>query len=210
MAYTIHEIGDILGGRWLQKASPDNPVEQLLLDSRHLSHSTNGLFFAIRGVHHDGHQFLQEAYLQGVRNFVVDRNTEYPELPEANLLLVDDSLLALQNLAAAHRQSFSYPVVGITGSNGKTIVKEWLYQLLEPDYDAYRSPKSFNSQVGVPLSVWGMQDHHHVAIIEAGISRRGEMARLAAVIQPNIGIFTNLGQAHSEGFSSAAEKSRKK
>ena len=131
-------------------------------------------------------------------------------MPEANIILVKDSLVALQQLAAWHRKQFSLPVIGITGSNGKTIVKEWLNQLLEDEYHIVRSPKSYNSQTGVPLSVWQLQPVHGLAIFEAGISRRGEMSRLEPMIRPTIGIFTNIGEAHSEGFDSRAEKAAEK
>ena len=120
--------------------------------------------------------------------------------PEANFLLVNDTLDALQQLAAYHRQQFNIPVIGITGSNGKTIVKEWLYQLLHEDYNIVRSPKSYNSQIGVPLSVWQMNEQHTLAIFEAGISQQGEMEKLEKIIRPTIGVLTNIGEAHSEGF----------
>jgi len=139
-------------------------------------------------------------------NFVVDRQMEIRDYPEANFLKVHDSLEALQLLAAHHRRQFSIPVIGITGSNGKTIVKEWLYQLLHQDYTIVRSPKSYNSQIGVPLSVWQMNKQHTLAIFEAGISRPGEMEKLQKIIQPTIGVLTNIGEAHSEGFSSLQEK----
>src|SRR6185437_13105344 len=132
------------------------------------------------------------------------------EMPEANIIAVDDTLVALQALAAAHRREFSLPGIGVTGSNGKTIVKEWLNELLAPDYHIVRSPKSYNSQIGVALSVWQLQDAHQLAIFEAGISRPGEMERLEAMIRPTIGVFTNIGEAHSEGFESLAAKAAEK
>ncbi len=131
-------------------------------------------------------------------------------MPDANIIRVTDTLLALQRLAAFHRAQFSIPVIAVTGSNGKTIVKEWLNELLEADYSIVRSPKSYNSQTGVPLSVWQMEPTHELGIFEAGISRRGEMEKLAAILKPTIGIFTNIGEAHSEGFSNLAEKAAEK
>ena len=129
---------------------------------------------------------------------------------DANFIFVDDTLIALQNLAAHHRSQFNYPVIGITGSNGKTIVKEWLYQLLSPDYNIVRSPRSYNSQIGVPLSVWQMSEEHNLAIFEAGISQPGEMEKLEKIIHPTIGVFTNIGEAHNENFKSTSAKSNRK
>src|SRR5665213_741083 len=130
--------------------------------------------------------------------------------PEANFLVVQDSLVALHQLAAHHRQQFSYPVIAITGSNGKTIVKEWLWQLLRDDFNIVRSPKSYNSQVGVPLSVWQMNRDHQLAIFEAGISRMGEMIKLKSILKPNIAILTNIGSAHDENFSGREQKTNEK
>ncbi|MEM9981745.1 MAG: bifunctional UDP-N-acetylmuramoyl-tripeptide:D-alanyl-D-alanine ligase/alanine racemase, partial [Bacteroidota bacterium] len=165
--------------------------------------------------HHDGHTFLADLYEQGVRSFVIEKDLtdlfKHPQdFKEANFIEVKNSISALQQLAASHRQQYAYPVVGITGSNGKTIVKEWLYQLLEEDYPIVRSPKSYNSQIGVPLSVWQMNDTHTLALIEAGISQPNEMAKLVQVIQPTIGILTNIGTAHDEGFVSREEKVKEK
>ncbi len=168
------------------------------------------LFFALPGQRHDGHRYLADAYRAGVRHFVVCQPVDVSLLPEANILKVENSLDALQTLAAWHRAQFHVPVVGITGSNGKTVVKEWLHQLLSPDFHIVRSPKSYNSQVGVPLSVWAMNEQHTLALFEAGISLPGEMERLARVIQPSIGIFTNIGPAHREGFASKMDKVREK
>ncbi|HEX8348953.1 MAG TPA: bifunctional UDP-N-acetylmuramoyl-tripeptide:D-alanyl-D-alanine ligase/alanine racemase, partial [Hymenobacter sp.] len=185
-------------------------IQHLLLDSRRVGQPGGALFFAIRGAQHDGHRYLPDLYRQGVRLFVIDRTADIPEglgaYPEAGFLLVNNSLLALQTLAAYHRRQFRIPVFGITGSNGKTIVKEWLAQLLSPDELICKSPRSYNSQVGVPLSVWELNSTHTLGIFEAGISERGEMARLVPVIQPTLGIFTNLGTAHDAGFSSPQEK----
>ena len=214
MEYSMRHIGQITGGKWLQLASDDS-IAQLLLDSRRLIFPATSLFFAVKGPRRDGGRFVGELYKRGVRNFVVGSgwaSTHAPvaDMPEANILVVPDALAALQHLVAAHRGKFSLPVIGITGSNGKTIVKEWLNQLLEANYHIVRSPKSYNSQTGVPLSVWQMEPGHELAIFEAGISKRGEMERLEPIIRPTIGVFTNIGEAHSEGFDSRAEKAAEK
>jgi Alr-MurF fusion protein len=215
---TLRDIAAWLG----QKNShllPETPITELATDSRKVQQPARALFFAIRGEHHDGHRFIPDLYAKGVRAFVCEFPLSLGEgsgersqerFPEASFLTVKSSLLALQQVAAAHRAKFSYPVLGITGSNGKTIVKEWLHQLLSPDLRIVRSPKSYNSQVGVPLSVWAMAEEHEMAIFEAGISKVGEMVRLEAVIRPTIGILTNIGHAHDEGFSNLAEKTREK
>ncbi|HEY4060460.1 MAG TPA: bifunctional UDP-N-acetylmuramoyl-tripeptide:D-alanyl-D-alanine ligase/alanine racemase [Puia sp.] len=219
MLYSIKYIAAIVGGR-LVRGHGDDPVEHLLLDSRRLIFPATSLFFALKGPRRDGRIFIEELYRRGVRNFVVQGESPAGEdtegegvagfMADANIILVEDTLAALQALAAWHRRQFTLPVVGITGSNGKTIVKEWLNQLLEDGYHIVRSPKSYNSQTGVPLSVWQLQAVHELAIFEAGISRRGEMRKLEAIIQPTIGIFTNIGEAHSEGFDSRMEKAREK
>jgi Alr-MurF fusion protein len=210
MEYSIKYIADSVAGRWRQFHS-GQVVSELLLDSRRLIFPSSSLFFALKGPRRDGARYAGELYKRGVRNFMVEEDwRNSTKMPEANILEVKDALGALQRLAAIHRSRFSLPVIGITGSNGKTIVKEWLNQLLEDHYHIVRSPKSYNSQTGVPLSVWQLDDSHQLAIFEAGISRRGEMARLEPVIRPGVGIFTTLGEAHSEGFSSLAEKAAEK
>jgi alanine racemase len=206
MNYTIAEIKHLISATWLQQSDPAAEVDQLLLDSRHVTAPAVSIFFALSGKRHDGHRYLSDAYRAGVRHFVVDRHAAPDTLPGANILKVGNTLDALQALAAHHRARFDLTVVGITGSNGKTVVKEWLYQLLAPDFNIVRSPKSYNSQVGVPLSVWQIRPEHTLALFEAGISQTGEMERLEPVIRPTIGIFTNIGPAHREGFSSKAEK----
>ena len=208
--YSIKDITEIVKGK-LIKFSEDNPIKNLVLDSRKLTTPDQSLFFAIRGQRHDGHQYIQELYRKGVRNFIVSSHSENIDLLfGANIIEVDSSLHALQRLAAHHRSKFDFDVVGITGSNGKTIVKEWLYQLMQDNFHIVRSPKSFNSQVGVPLSIWNIRDHHNLGIFEAGISKPGEMERLEEVIKPRIGIFTNLGSAHQENFGSYEEKAMEK
>ena len=203
---SIAEIAEVLRADWLQKNAPDAPVEHLLIDSRQVSDPASSLFFALVGKRNNGHDHLAELHRAGVRHFIVNQTVALENLPEANVLRVENTLDALQNLAAFHRRKFQIPVIGITGSNGKTIVKEWLAQLLAAEFALVRSPKSYNSQVGVPLSVWQMQPQHTLAVFEAGISQPGEMARLARIIRPDIGVFTNIGPAHREGFESKAAK----
>lgn len=183
----------------------------LLTDSRQLTSPAETLFFAIRGLHHDGHRFIADLYRRGVREFVVEAPDFRTEpFPDATFYRVQNSIAALQQLAAARRARFRLPVVGITGSNGKTIVKEWLAQLLSPDFHVCKSPKSYNSQLGVPLSVWQLDEIHTLGLFEAGISRPGEMANLEKVIQPTLGIFTNIGSAHDEAFPDRRAKIREK
>jgi alanine racemase len=210
MTYTLQQIQPIIHARWLQKKHPEAPVEHLLLDSRSITAPAVSLFFALPGQRHDGHRFIPDVYRAGVRHFVVCREIDLAQLPDAGVLLVTDSLEALQTLAAHHRAQFTLPVIGITGSNGKTVVKEWLYQLAHAKRHIVRSPKSYNSQVGVPLSVWQTCEEHDLGIFEAGISQIGEMQRLARVIRPDIGLITNLGPAHREGFPSDTVKLQEK
>ena len=137
-------------------------IEQLLTDSRRLFYPHTTLFFALYGARRNGQSFIPDLYLRGVRNFIIYEELDLKDYPEANFILVKDSLPALQKLAAFHRQQFDLPVVGITGSNGKTIVKEWLNQLLEDQFQIVRSPRSYNSQIGVPLSIWQMNERHNL------------------------------------------------
>jgi alanine racemase len=198
MAYTIQQISVIVNAK-LVGTNLDTKIAYLLTDSRRLVFPTATLFFALDGSRRSGSSFIADLYAQGVRHFVVTPSTTI-DYADAQYLIVPNVLAALQQLAAYHRKQFQIPVIGITGSNGKTIVKEWLYQLLSPHYNIVRSPRSYNSQIGVPLSVWHMNNSHTLAIFEAGISTVGEMEHLANIIQPTIGVFTNLGEAHSEGF----------
>jgi alanine racemase len=178
----------------------------LLTDSRRLVFPDTTLFFALYGSRREGHAFITDLYLRGVRNFVVYQTMHLEDYPEANFILVKNSLQALQSLAIFHRQQFDLPVIGITGSNGKTIVKEWLNQLLEDRYRIVRSPRSYNSQIGVPLSVWQISETNDLALIEAGISQTGEMKVLEEIIKPTIGVFTNIGEAHDQGFENTHAK----
>lgn len=204
MKYSVDDIALIISAE--KPGRPDQFIEQLLIDSRKIVFPATSLFFALPGPRRDGHDFITEVYERGVSAFVVNHSFDIAGFPQASFLKVDDVLKALQSLAAYHRQQFNIPVIGITGSNGKTIVKEWLYQLLSPEYNIVRSPRSYNSQIGVPLSVWQMNESHTLAVFEAGISVPSEMDRLAAVIRPTIGVLTNIGEAHNEGFLDYAHK----
>lgn len=198
MGYSIQTICSVVQGKLIFQG-PDVRIEHLVYDSRRIEQSSSSLFFALISEHNDGHRYLLNAWKKGIRNFIVSEAPQQ-ELKDSNIILVNDTLDALQELAGFHRGHFSIPVIGITGSNGKTIVKEWLNHLLEDDYQIVRSPKSFNSQLGVPLSVWQMNEQHTLAIFEAGISSPGEMEQLQKIIRPTIGILTNIGEAHSQGF----------
>ncbi|GAC1441978.1 MAG: bifunctional UDP-N-acetylmuramoyl-tripeptide:D-alanyl-D-alanine ligase/alanine racemase [Sediminibacterium sp.] len=208
MAYTIQHIAGIIHADAV--TATGSLIEHLLTDSRKIVFPETSLFFAIGGPRRDGHQFIPEVYERGVRHFVVRKGFDTHAFPGAIFLQVPDVLPALQQLAAYHRSRFTIPVIGITGSNGKTVVKEWLYQLLREDHHIVRSPRSYNSQIGVPLSIWQMTSRHTLGIFEAGISEVGEMEKLAPVIQPTIGIFTNLADAHRSGFESDRQKAMEK
>ncbi len=208
--YTVQEIANIINARVTGKA--DTTIKTVSIDSRSVAGGDSILFFALVGQRHDGHQFIPELYnYHGVKTFVVSITNNYSDqFPEATFIHVPDTLEALQKLASYHRSRFSYPVIGITGSNGKTIVKEWLSQLLSSDYRVVRSPKSFNSQVGVPLSVLQMDETYQIGLFEAGISLPNEMEKLESIIAPNYGIFTNIGNAHQENFEDLRQKAIEK
>ncbi len=209
MTYTIEQIAEIIGAA--RHGYCPFSVSWLLTDSRSLTFPRETVFFALKGKNNDGHDYVGELYDKGVRNFVVSRIPgKMEDFEGSNFLVVEDTLHALQRLAAVHRQKFNVPVIGITGSNGKTIVKEWLYQLLAEDFSITRSPRSYNSQIGVPLSVWMMGGSTELGLFEAGISDPGEMRPLWKIIHPTIGILTNIGGAHQENFSSLQEKCMEK
>ncbi|TJZ53638.1 bifunctional UDP-N-acetylmuramoyl-tripeptide:D-alanyl-D-alanine ligase/alanine racemase [Sphingobacterium olei] len=204
--YTIASVLQILSSGHYFLSDSSQAISELVYDSRKIRDVKESVFFAIKSSR-DGHQFIPDAYEKGIRSFVIsDSDFSILPYPDANFIWVDDTLKALQTLAAFHRKQFTIPVIGITGSNGKTIVKEWLHQLLSSEYNVYQSPKSYNSQLGVALSVWNLQTDHTLAIIEAGISRPGEMEALQQMIDPSIGVLTNLGTAHMEGFISKNDK----
>lgn len=210
--YTATKIASICQGQITAADGFDPVILDILIDSRRLIHPDGCMFVALATEINDGHRYISELYLKGVRIYLVDKdqNIDFNDFPEACFIRVENTLAALQQLAGHHRKCFSYPVIGITGSNGKTIVKEWLFQLLSGIYHIIRSPKSYNSQIGVPLSVWKMDADHTLAIFEAGISRPGEMENLEQIISPSIGILTNIGHAHDEHFISKQQKTYEK
>lgn len=212
MNYEIEKIASIIEGEILN-INNDISINDLLFDSRLLISPESTLFFALRGQRNDGNRYIEELYAKGVRAFVVDNNTLLNEMApydKATFIVVEDTLKALQKIAAYHRKKFDIPVIGITGSNGKTIIKEWLYQILSPELSVIRSPKSYNSQIGVPLSVWQLDETHQLGIFEAGISRPNEMQKLEEIIRPKIGIFANIGEAHGKNFKNIKEKIEEK
>lgn len=201
MEYSLKEITAIVSGE-LKIHDSSRVVRRISTDSRTISSAQNTLFVAIKTQRNDGHGYILDAYRKGVRNFLVEKNIE---LKDANFIQVKNSVKALQQLAAKHRSKSELTTIGITGSNGKTIVKEWLNQLLATEYSIIRSPKSYNSQIGVPLSVLNLEETHDLAIFEAGISQAGEMQNLEPIIRPTLGILTNIGRSHLENFSSVKE-----
>ena len=208
MILSVRNIVPILHAQWVGN-HPNTLVENIAIDSRSLQNGAQTLFFAITGPNHDAHIYVADLIEKGVRNFVV---THVPEgmTEQANFLIVENTLDALQAFAAYHRSLFDFPIIGVTGSNGKTIVKEWLNFLLSPDFNIIRSPKSYNSQVGVPLSVIAINEKHNLGIFEAGISTINEMEKLERIINPTIGILTNIGSAHDEGFDNIGQKMKEK
>ena len=205
MEYSIKQVAEIINAR--PSEWHDDNISILLTDSRRLSFPESSLFFALKTKTNDGHRYIKELYNLRVRNFVVSENLpEFSTMPDANFLYVKDTLRALQKLVTFHRKQFSIPVIGITGRNGKTIVKEFLYQLLRNEFNIVRSPRSYNSQLGVPLSVWAMNEKHTLGIFEAGISQPDEMDNLQPIIAPTIGVITSIGEAHQENFVSMNQK----
>ncbi|KGF37445.1 bifunctional UDP-N-acetylmuramoyl-tripeptide:D-alanyl-D-alanine ligase/alanine racemase [Prevotella bivia] len=210
MNYSIEKVATLVGA--CRYGNVETNISFLLTDSRSLCFPEETLFFALKSERNDGYHYIPELYSRGVRNFVVEAIPENWDMlyPQSNFLEVSKTIEALQRLATCHRAEFHVPVIGITGSNGKTVVKEWLYQLLSPNKVVTRSPRSYNSQIGVPLSVWLLNEQTEVGVFEAGISERGEMKALREIIQPTIGVFTSLGEAHQENFASLEEKCMEK
>src|ERR1035437_9766340 len=209
MNFLVSQIAPILSAKLIGKK--ENTFSSLITDSRTSGFASQALFTAVKGERHNGHIYIQELYAQGCRCFLVsEEHAYYTELKDASFLLVKNTLLGLQQLAAYKRSLFKIPVVGITGSNGKTIVKEWLWQLLSSDFNICKNPKSYNSQIGVPLSVWQLNEQTNFALFEAGISLPGEMEKLEAIIKPTIGIITNIGSAHDENFTDFLHKATEK
>ena len=209
MPNSIENIANLLNVKRI--GNREAVIDWILTDSRSLCFAEETLFFALKTKRNDGHKYIPELYSRGVRNFVVSSlPDDMASYADANFLLAENPLKALQKLAEKHRQQFNVPVVGITGSNGKTIVKEWIYQLLSPDRIVTRSPRSYNSQIGVPLSVWLMNEKTEVGLFEAGISEMGEMEALQSIIRPTVGVLTNIGGAHQENFYSLHDKCMEK
>ncbi|MCX6273073.1 MAG: bifunctional UDP-N-acetylmuramoyl-tripeptide:D-alanyl-D-alanine ligase/alanine racemase [Bacteroidetes bacterium] len=207
LSYSVSQIVGIVKGRLYPSECNDPQISELLIDSRQLVIPEQTVFFALVSRRNDGHKYIQELYQKDVRVFVVSTELpEYETMKDACFILVNDTIQAMQQLVIHHRRRFSLPVIGITGSNGKTIVKEWLFQLMHEDRKIVRNPKSYNSQIGVPLSVWQINEDDQLGIFEAGISEPDEMSKLQPVIQPSIGIFTNIGQAHAENFINFDQK----
>ena len=211
MNYTIDKIASIIEGKLIGENDKSLVIKDLLFDSRMLVMPENTLFFALKSHRNDGNKYIKELYDKGVRSFVVEKLPEIAGIgDDAVFILVDNTLKSLQKVAASHRGNFDIPVIGITGSNGKTIIKEWLYQIFSPEISVARSPKSYNSQIGVPVSLWQLNENHRIGIFEAGVSRPDEMQNLKDIIQPTVGIFSNIGAAHGKNFDSISSKVEEK
>jgi alanine racemase len=208
MSINLKNLISVLDAKWIGQET-DIFIDHISIDSRSLQNGSQTLFFALSGINNDAHLYIPELIEKGVQNFVVQYIPDNYEA-KANFLVVNDSLKALQEFAGYYRDLFNFPIIGLTGSNGKTIVKEWLNFLLSPDYNIIRSPKSYNSQVGVPLSVIAINEKHNLGIFEAGISTVNEMVNLEKIIKPNIGVLTNIGSAHDEGFQNLEQKIKEK
>ncbi len=210
MLFYPKDILSICKAEWLQQDKPELIIKDVLIDSRSFPiEAKNQLFFAIKGDHLDGHHYIQDIYSKGVRSFVIeDPSITLPK--GANIFLVDNALRAFQELCFAHRELFDFPVIGITGSNGKTIIKEWLYTLLQNNFDLVKSPKSFNSKIGVPLSIKQFNKAHNLGLIEVGISQPGDMDLHQKIVHPSTGIFCHFGEAHQQNFNSYEEKIKEK
>jgi Alr-MurF fusion protein len=209
-SYSIQQLAEFLPECEFYFFSPEEKIKKILIDSRQFISATNTLFVALTSYRNNGHKYISELYEKGLKNFIVTEKPNLSLYPNGNFIVVKDSQIAIQKIAQKHREKFTIPVIGITGSNGKTIVKEWLYQLLSPEFNIVKSPKSFNSQIGVPLSVWEISEEHTLGIFEAGISQPKEMDQLQKIIQPNIGVVTNIKTAHSENFVNIQEIANEK
>ncbi|MDD2385616.1 MAG: bifunctional UDP-N-acetylmuramoyl-tripeptide:D-alanyl-D-alanine ligase/alanine racemase [Bacteroidales bacterium] len=204
LKFKLIDIAKILDGKFY--GNPDNEFDKLLTDSRKIVKYHESLYIALNGKQHNGHNFIPELYEKGIRSFIISKKIKTENYPQASFLLVGNSVNALQLLAALKRSKYQKPLLAITGSNGKTVVKEWLSHILSPYYNITRSPKSYNSQIGVPLSLWLINNSTDIAIVEAGISEPNEMECLEKIIKPNVGVFTNIGAAHQANFSSENHK----
>jgi alanine racemase len=208
--YSIQEIVEAIDATVLQRSGCERTIRNLCLDSRQVILPDKSVFIALPGIMHDGHIYLKDAHQKGMRMFVISRQNLLSEMPDCDILLVSNTLDALQSLAALHRSKYQLQIIGITGSQGKTWIKEWLFQLLHPEYKVVRSPRSYNSQTGVPLSLWQINSEHTLGIFEAGISKPGEMEKLEAMIRPNMGVFTFWDDAHDKEFRSLEDKLEEK
>lgn len=208
MHYTTSSIANIVNGKLILRE--EHEILHILTDSRRITSPAHTLFFALKGERHNGHDYLPDVYAAGIRDIVVSALPKNQDFGDCNFILVDDVLPALQRLASYHRKKINIPLIGITGSNGKTIVKEWLFYILSHFHKTMRSPRSYNSQTGVPLSLWTLDSDDHTALIEAGISQAGEMEKLEKIIHPTLGLITNIGEAHQSNFSTLEEKTREK
>ncbi|MCH3923499.1 MAG: bifunctional UDP-N-acetylmuramoyl-tripeptide:D-alanyl-D-alanine ligase/alanine racemase [Bacteroidales bacterium] len=212
MIITLKILSSLVGGRIVGLKYADNPIDNILFDSRRLNNINNTVFFAIKTTNNNGSKYIDDLYNKGIRLFVVDCNDEksIPFYKDASYLVCDDVISCLQSLAVYRREMFDIPVVAITGSNGKTITKDWIVKLIDSDKKVCCNAKSFNSQIGVPISVYQMNEQTEIGIFEAGISKKDEMKNLQKIIQPTIGIFTNIGDAHQINFASMEEKIEEK
>jgi alanine racemase len=208
--YSIENIASIIEGTFVIKSNGNDKIAHLLFDTRKIIFAETSLFFALKSNKNNGHKYLNDAYDTGIRNFIISEPIDVSNFENANIILVENTQIALQKLSTHHRNLFHIPIIGITGSNGKTIVKEWLYQLLNHQLNICKNPKSYNSQVGVPLSVWQLNNQHQLGVFEAGISEPNEMQTLSQILKPTIGLFNYLGNAHSEGFTNDGEKLNEK
>ena len=209
--FDLHEIATIALGK-IVSFCREEKINHFFTDSRKAIFRPDAAFIAFRGQQQNGHNYIPELFEKGTRNFIIEEPLDFLGIlsGQANVILVESSIEALQKIAKAHRQKFKIPIIAITGSNGKTMVKEWLGQILSTQYSVVKSPKSYNSQLGVPLSLLQIANGHEVAVIEAGISKKGEMSRLQSMINPEIGIYTNIGPSHDEGFANREEKAIEK
>jgi len=200
--YTYNDIQDITKGKVLVHEC-NSSIQSVAFDTRKIADGNSVLFFALTGEFRNGHAFIEEAYKKGVRQFVISESIDISTFENSTFIQVENTLWALQEISKNHRQKFNYPIVGITGSVGKTMVKEWIYHFLFSKFRVIRSPKSFNSQLGVALSLLELHDNADIAIIEMGISKPNEMIRLQEIVKPTYGIFTSFGSAHKENFQNA-------
>ncbi|MBN1187673.1 MAG: bifunctional UDP-N-acetylmuramoyl-tripeptide:D-alanyl-D-alanine ligase/alanine racemase [Bacteroidales bacterium] len=208
MIYRLQHIADVLQA--VLKGNKNVEINQIIIDSRNVTYGPGTLFFALCGERNDGHRFIESLIANGIRNFVISDLTIPDRFPEANYILVNDTFRALQQFVSYHRSQYKIPVIGITGSNGKTIVKEWLAQCIANDKRVVKNPMSYNSQVGVPLSVWQLESDTEIGVFECGISLPGEMERLERIVKPSIGVITNIGEAHQENFQDHKQKAQEK